>query len=326
MHPALSVVLFTTLSGSGYGVLLLVGLLLAIEPGTLDAAAALLLLALGAVLATIGLLASLVHLGQPRRAWRAFSQWRSSWLSREGVAALAGYLPLVASAGLLWFESNGAWLRAAAALLAASALATVYCTARIYTSLVPIPAWRHRLVLPGYLLFALLGGLLWFLPVRAAHGMALEPLLLALVVLLAITAVLLKQAYWRAIDATPLGVDLASATGLSGAGGMRPFEAPHTEANYLLREMGYVLARRHATRLRGLVLLLLAGTALLVAASALVEGRASLGLLLPALAAGQLAILAERWLFFAQARHMVTVYYGSTGDARKLDRGACTPA
>jgi sulfite dehydrogenase (quinone) subunit SoeC len=324
MHPALSVVFFTALSGSGYGLLLVVGLLLAIEPGTLSRFEALTLLAFGALLATIGLFASLVHLGQPQRAWRALSQWRSSWLSREGVAALFTYLPLAACAALLWLGWPGAALRISALLLGLAALVTVYCTARIYTSLIPIPAWRHRLVLPGYLLFALLGGLLWLAPLRAVQGAALDPALIALLVLLALAGALLKWAYWRAIDSSPLGVDLMSATGLSGAEGMRAFEAPHTEANYLLREMGFVLARRHAARLRTLVLLLLGTTALLLAITALVNGSTTAGLLLlSALVAGQFAILAERWLFFAQARHMVTVYYGSTGAAR---RGGITTA
>jgi DMSO reductase anchor subunit len=48
---------------------------------------------LAALLVTLGLLSSTFHLGHPERAWRAFSQWRSSWLSREGVAAVATYLP-----------------------------------------------------------------------------------------------------------------------------------------------------------------------------------------------------------------------------------------
>ncbi len=47
-----------------------------------------------------GLIASLFHLGNPQRAWRALSQWRSSWLSREGVMAIATFVPLTLSAGL----------------------------------------------------------------------------------------------------------------------------------------------------------------------------------------------------------------------------------
>src|SRR5687768_16431581 len=92
MHPAFSVIFFTTASGAGFGLLFWLGLL-ALAGGLPPRAAALTLLALGAALAAAGLLSSLGHLGQPRRAWRAFSQWRSSWLSREGVFALATFVP-----------------------------------------------------------------------------------------------------------------------------------------------------------------------------------------------------------------------------------------
>src|SRR3546814_6674503 len=109
------------------------------------------------------LLVSLGHLGKPLRAWRAFSQWRTSWLSREGVMSIATLLPALAVGALLWRGEPGpatATLLAVSGLvLALCALATVACTAMIYASLKPIPAWRHPLVLPGYLPFPLLTGL-----------------------------------------------------------------------------------------------------------------------------------------------------------------------
>ena len=86
MHPALSVIFFTTLSGAGYGLLawLAIASLVGGLPGPVRIVATLIAL----VLASAGLLASFWHLGKPMRAWRAFSQWRTSWLSREGVAAV----------------------------------------------------------------------------------------------------------------------------------------------------------------------------------------------------------------------------------------------
>ena len=106
MHPAFSVLFFSTLSGAGYGLLAWTMLLLAFErPGALMGNTPLLflgLLAAAMVLFTIGLLSSLGHLGQPQRAWRAFSQWRTSWLSREGVMAVLVYLPVLA---LAWWLS-----------------------------------------------------------------------------------------------------------------------------------------------------------------------------------------------------------------------------
>src|SRR5262249_15866356 len=93
MHPAYSVIIFTTASRPGYG--LLIGLALAIRLGYVPRDPTFGLVGLGAALAliTLGLLTSTVHLGRPERAWRALLQWRTSWLSREGVAAIATYLP-----------------------------------------------------------------------------------------------------------------------------------------------------------------------------------------------------------------------------------------
>src|SRR6478672_8912433 len=87
MNPALSVIFFTTLSGAGYG--LLAWAALAAITGQAPTRPLLVSVALALVLSTVGLVSSVFHLGKPARAWRAFSQWRTSWLSREGVASLA---------------------------------------------------------------------------------------------------------------------------------------------------------------------------------------------------------------------------------------------
>ena len=100
MFPAGSLVFFTVASGTGYGLVFLtigadlIGLL---AGGAALAAAG---VGVGLALATAGLLASLAHLGHPLRARRAFGQWRSSWLSREGVCALACYGPAAAWLGI----------------------------------------------------------------------------------------------------------------------------------------------------------------------------------------------------------------------------------
>ncbi|MCA1714043.1 MAG: dimethyl sulfoxide reductase anchor subunit [Gammaproteobacteria bacterium] len=100
MNPALSVIFFTSLSGAGYG--LLFWCALSTFSGQVHPWSLLLATLLALALVTAGLLSSLLHLGKPQRAWRAFSQWRTSWLSREGVTALATYLPTVLF-GLLAF-------------------------------------------------------------------------------------------------------------------------------------------------------------------------------------------------------------------------------
>src|ERR1700758_2994332 len=102
MHPALSVIIFTTTSGAGYGLLIWYGLMSAFVPG--ERVVALVVLPLALVLVTAGLVSSAFHLGRPERAWRALSQWRTSWLSREGICSFLTYGP----AGLLtlaWIAS-----------------------------------------------------------------------------------------------------------------------------------------------------------------------------------------------------------------------------
>ena len=318
MHPALSVIFFTTLSGAGYGLLAWSGLtiaLLALRGGLSPALEGVQLagLAGGLLLSTAGLLCSLAHLGKPGRAWRAFSQWRTSWLSREGVLAVATPLPAVATmALLLWMPADAtraAWLACLGLMLAALALATVACTAMIYASLKPIPAWRHPLVVPVYLLFALLTGLALQLVAMAAmlRGQGLAGMLPTLV-LFGLVLAALKWLYWRAIDAAPAPATRGAAVGLPDRD-VQVFERPHTEANYITREMVFQVARRHALRLRlaavaGLVAVPLLATALLLAGW------------VPVLAASTIAALGllagafvERWLFFAQARHVVASYY-----------------
>jgi len=315
MNPALSVIVFTTLSGAGYGLLVWTALGAWLQQ---PARGLLVSLLLALVLVSAGLLSSLAHLGQRQRAWRALSQWRTSWLSREGVAALVTYVPALCLATALLpamiagdartsTVALGAAGVACAIVLVVAALATVACTAMIYASLKPIPAWRHRLVLPVYLLFALVCGGLLALSVTAPTGPAgLPALLVAGVGAMALAAC--KWRYWRAIDTTPLSPTRGDAVGLP----MREvalFERPITQGNYITREMAFVLARKHARRLRWLALVLIAAVPvaclLLGWAVAPLQATACIVAALSALAGA----LVERWLFFAEARHLVTLYY-----------------
>ena len=102
MHPASSVIIFTTLSGAGYGLMVWLTVLQKIMEGesTVNATGILSGIGVAFILVTIGLLASTFHLGRPERSWRAFTQWRTSWLSREGICAVLVY-PLL----MLWAAS-----------------------------------------------------------------------------------------------------------------------------------------------------------------------------------------------------------------------------
>ena len=314
MHPALSVIFFTTASGAGYG--LLVWSALAALAGSLPARVLLVAVVLAAVLVTAGLASSFLHLGKPMRAWRAFSQWRTSWLSREGLASMLTYLPVLAlGAALLPGALDGtgtatvafAWPGITASVLViVGALATLACTAMIYASLKPIPAWTHRSVLPVYLVFALSGGALLLAALAAGHGVVVGTSALVALAVLALVPWPLKWRYWRAIDATPLGPTRGDAVGLPGRTVAR-FEGPTTEGNYITREMGFVLARRHARTLRIVAVLLFSVVPLACIAIAWMAGAG--WVLAVAAVAAVAGAFVERWLFFAQARHIVTLYY-----------------
>ena len=314
MHPAISVIFFTSVSGCGYGLLFLLGIALGFDPRWLPRAAVLLVLALGLAFATVGLFSSMLHLGKPLRAWRAFSQWRSSWLSREGVAAVAGFAPALVLFAGIWSGVHPGLVRGAALALALLAAVTVWCTARIYSSLKTVQAWNNGYALPGYLLFALLGGAGWLWLLLAISGddaMLVHDVLPMLVAVFAAWCALLKSGYWKHIDTAPARSSTESATGLGRFGAVRSFEAPHTEGNYLTHEMGFVLARKHAARLRVIALVLFAVVP--VAVVALTFMIASPASIRASAAVAALSITAgtfvERWLFFAEAKHVVMLYY-----------------
>ncbi|OGT58919.1 MAG: hypothetical protein A3E01_05975 [Gammaproteobacteria bacterium RIFCSPHIGHO2_12_FULL_63_22] len=306
MHPSFSVIFFTTFSGAGYGLWFWLGLLAATgQPLTRTPTLA--ALALGFVMVTAGLLSSTLHLGKPLRAWRAFSQWRSSWLSREGIAAVLCYVPALCLAAASHYILDA---RIAGALLAIFSLATVACTAMIYASLKPIPAWRHPLVLPVYLVFALFTGGLLFAAVFALSGWPVTNMAGFAVMLGAAVLWRFKRRAWRDIDSRPLPVTRNAALGLPEDRRVSVFERPHTEANYLLREMGFVLARKHSKRLRVIATTLFALVPALLALPVYLLVHVDAG---PWLLAASIAALAgtlvERWLFFAEAKHLVSLYY-----------------
>jgi DMSO reductase anchor subunit len=292
------VILFTTLSGAGYGLLAVLGATLALGAVFPHPLAA---LALGLALASAGLVASTFHLGRPGRAWRAFSQWRTSWLSREGVLAVAVYLAALPLGATLLAQAPS---RLLAILMALLATATVWCTAMIYASLKPVPQWRLPTVPPAYLLLGLASGAL---AVQAfASPSAIPVWLTALVVLALAAAWATKETYWRAAGRTQLP-SLAEATGLTAFRDVHPLDPPHTESNYLLHEFGYCVARSHADRLRNLVRVL--GFVLPLLASMALAVMPSVTLAILAALCGLVGILAERWLFFAEARHTAMLYY-----------------
>ena len=309
MTPASSVLLLTTLTGFGYGLLAWLGAFAAF--GILPASAFFLPVSVCIALAfaSAGLVASTVHLGHPERAWRAFSQWRSSWLSREGVASMLTFPPALAFGVLWWFLGPDAMATRIMGLLAAVlGFVTVGCTAMIYASLKPIRQWHNPHTAPDYMIYAVFSGAvllaaLWSIWFGAAQGLAVAALIAA------IAACGAKFAYWRFIDRQKPLATLASATGLTAFGTARPLDRPHFTENYILKEMGYQIARKHAVKLRRIAAALAFGLPALLALLAAFGIVPAVTATVAALSA-LIGLFVERWLFFAEATHVATIYYG----------------
>jgi DMSO reductase anchor subunit len=308
MNPALSIIFFSTASGAGFSLLLLTGVAAPLRLVPQDASFGFVSLAIAVALAAAGLLSSTLHLGRPERAWRAFSQWRTSWLSREGVLSVLTFVPAaIFGVGWLLFGRTDGLVGLCGILAAALAALTILCTGMIYASLKPIHQWHNRWVVPNYLLLGLMAGLLLLdLIVRFwAQPVGIPALTLAVIVL----AWGFKERYWRFIDTSAHPSTIASATGLGRRGKVRMLEPPNTEENYLLKEMGFRIARKHRVRLRlvarvaAFVVPLLSTMFALVAASVLAAAVAVLS--------AALGLVVERWLFFAEAKHTVMLYYGA---------------
>ena len=288
MHPAPSVILFSVCSGLGFGLLAMLGLGLPNVTGW----SAFGYFFLGYGFAVGGLLASVTHLANPKNAIKSFSQWRSSWLSREGICAVAALLIIAPYAiGRIFFGVSMPLLGVLGSVLA---LATVFTTSMIYTQLKTVPRWNSNLTPVLFLGYAVTGGLL-----LAAPGFVPGILLLGMG--------LLQWFAWQQGDAAfeETGSDIGTATGLGNIGQVRQFEPPHHGENYLLKEMAYQIGRKHAQRLRMIGLILgLALPALLM----ILAGTSAVVTLL-AVASYLVGLFAIRWLFFAEARHVMGLYY-----------------
>ncbi len=312
MNPAYSVIFFTTASGAGYGLIFLLALFGALNGVPIDPWFGAIGLGLGTALVTGGLLSSTIHLGHPERAWRAYSQWKSSWLSREGVLATTTYVPLILTA---WgwvimgaIDGNFAFI---AALLALMCVLTVHSTGMIYATLRTISAWHNRLTVPGYLAFALLSGSAWFHALAQIFGYQTPEI--ALVVIIALfLCFYIKRKYWRSIDMYPGPSTPESATGLHDLGKVQLLDPPTMTENFVQREMGYSIARKHGQKLRRLCFIsyFLIPIVLTGLTSSADPWLAIPGTLIAAISVS-VGVVIERWLFFAEAKHVSMLYYGA---------------
>ena len=306
MHPAFSILFFTTLAGTAQGLVVLLAAAVlsgvALTPGFL-----LLAVAIAELLLVAGLAASFLHLGHKMRAWRAVLMWRTSWMSRE-VIVLPAFIVLVA----LWWVSllagaAGLFRSVLPVLLLLGALALWYCTAMIYACLRFIEEWAHPLTIINFMLIGLSSGLLLGCALAALAGqngfaLSIGPwALAATLVAWATRFMALKRNAAIKHKST-----LQSATGIQAkqlvqksmgmsAGAFNTREFFHGARAATLKHVK-----------RGFQLLTFALPAVLLVWA--MASQTTLPILLAMLVQAP-GLIAERWFFFAQAKHPQNLYY-----------------
>ena len=311
MKPAFSVLFFTVCAGAGSG--LLVWLLLEhlwlnwVADGQVNIKVTLICSLLGLSMLTLGLLSSTLHLANPKNAWRAFSRFRTSWLSREGVFAVLFYpvffLYLIFLYKAEWVVNLATVLLGVVAVLIS--IATVYCTGMIYASLKPIRQWHNAVTVPSYLILSLMSGavLMHAVAMIQEYESVFNYSLISIVALS--FGLVVKFIYFRVIG-MPGNSSINSATGFSQAR-VRLMDAGHTSDTFLTNEFGFDVATIRLLRLRWLA----CGLAFLLPALFLYFSVVfSMYWIWPMALTMLIGLLLERWLFFAEARHVVRLYHG----------------
>jgi len=316
MKPTFSIVFFTVISGAGLGLLSLLALADVCPVDTLPKRAYTTGIALSLALIVIGLAASVLHLAKPSNAWRAFSRFRTSWLSREAVFAVALVGVVFIYGGVVAGGASGAIRVPIALLTSVLCCAVLLCTAMIYASLKPIRQWHTRWTPACYLLLGHWSGALALLALALTYEARPAPFVW-LAIAIGVAALAVKLAYWNASTGATNAVTLERAIGVRE--GVHPpgktvaqarlFDAGHSHGTFLTNEFGFVLARTYATALRAGALLLAFG----VPAIAFSAGWLDAAIADVVACLCIIGLFAERWLFFAEARHTVRLYHG---DAR----------
>jgi len=300
VKPALSVIFFTVSSGAGLGLLvwLLIASLMA-DHIRMDATTFYKGAAIAAALITAGLVSSTLHLANRKNAIYALTRIGTSWLAREGLLALALY-PLAA---LHLYALQASWPQVTPItlwLLITDAIAVLYCTGMIYGCLKTIPRWNTLMTPVKYVLFGLMSGavllpaVLSLRPVEVGPvGKPMVAILLLAVGLVLYLAYLLKHPRKQHTINDALGFQ---------QGKVRLLDVGHSHGTFLTNEFGFSVARERARMLRWVAIVLGFVVPIILCYFTKWFWTASIICLV--------GLLVERWLFFAEAEHVVRLYHG----------------
>ena len=298
MRPAWSIIVFTTLAGAGQG------LFLALFATDLAGRAARHFLFIGSAIAAIlclaGLASSFFHLGRPSRSWRSAAMWRTSWLSRE-VIVLPAFIAAVAGYSAAQLFSMHDLARALGWIAVVLCLALFVCTAMIYACLKFLQEWHSPLTFVNFFALGCASGA----TAAAALAAELQPALLPSYTALAIALGLMAFAtrilfFWRNARLHPRSTT-QSAIGVRNPK-VRQISQGQMGGSYNTREFFHGRSAATVTAVRAAFLIL----GFPLHAVLLYAGQPAIAFVVQ-----YAGLLAERWLFFADARHPQNLYYQS---------------
>ena len=309
MHPSKSIIFFTVISGTGYGIF--IGLLFNILFIEISYSLnyKLFISLVSFLMIVLGLLSSTLHLGHPERAWRAFSQWKSSWLSREGLVSVITFFPMVLFY-YFWINNINGYVFLLI-ILCIFSLLTIFCTGQMYATLKTIPSWNNSLVTPIYIFNGITVGSLFVYSINFYFNYNIF-LYEKFIIITIILNLLLKISYWILIR-QKTDTNIQTAVGIKSKN-ISFFEGPHTGKNYLTTEMINKSNNKNNNflRLTFCILTFIIPLYMINQYSTLIVDQFILKLsMIFVFILALVGMIIERYLFFIQSKHVVGLYYGN---------------
>ena len=289
MHPAPSIILFTVLSGFGFGLISIIGLLQFLS--VISMFDLIIYSIIGVIFATVGLVSSFFHLANKKNAIKSLSQWQTSWLSREAIASI--FCLLIVFGNIIWAVYQNNYVSEVGVVLFFLSLFTIFTTSMIYAQLKTVPSWNNALTPAIFVCAALTGGAILLTDYAS------------LVLLLVFGT--LQISFWYIADRgfQDKETSVGTALGYNKNEEIRPFDVAHTNRNYLLNEMVYKVARKHSVKIRYISF----SMAFVFPMSLILIFPDNFSISVSAITIHLIGIYFSRWLFFAEAKHSVSFYY-----------------
>ena len=289
MHPAPSIILFTVLSGFGFGLISIIGLLQFLS--VISMFDLIIYSIIGVIFATVGLVSSFFHLANKKNAIKSLSQWQTSWLSREAIASI--FCLLIVFGNIIWAVYQNNYVSEVGVVLFFLSLFTIFTTSMIYAQLKTVPSWNNALTPAIFVCAALTGGAILLTDYAS------------LVLLLVFGT--LQISFWYIADRgfQDKETSVGTALGYNKNEEIRPFDVAHTNRNYLLNEMVYKVGRKHSVKIRYISFFM----AFVFPMSLILIFPNNFSVSVSAITIHLIGIYFSRWLFFAEAKHSVSFYY-----------------